>query len=198
MTEPVPPGEQLDVADGVARLMGDRALYARIVVRFRADHGDGAAAIGEAIGRGDTRLAHRLAHTLAGAAGMIGARALRQRAGALELALSQGGSAAGALAAVRAALSALLPALDAVQGDPATPGESAAAPPGPASVAALADLLAKGDGAAVDLLETARASLAATLGHARLGAVARAMDEFDFDGALAALKEDGDGAAQAG
>jgi hypothetical protein len=54
-------------------------------------------------------------------------------------------------------------------------------------VAQLADLLAAGDGAAVDLLEQAAPSLKALLGEAGFGAVALAANAFDFEGALAML-----------
>jgi HPt (histidine-containing phosphotransfer) domain-containing protein len=194
-----PPPGLLDVADGVARLLGDRVLFGRILQRFRDDYADGAIAIGAAVDSGDTRLAHRLAHTLTGAAGMIGARALHQHAYALELALSQGDSAHGALDAVAAALACVLAAIDQLlesEAAPVPPPAATGARPGRALVAQLAGLLENGDGAAIDLLEQSAASLAATLGAARLRAVATAANEFDFDGALAALRTrwDGDGA----
>lgn len=77
----------LDSADGVARVMGDQALYLRMLRRFRDDYQDGAARIRAAVDSGDPRLAHRMSHTLRGAAGMISAPALYRLAGALELEL---------------------------------------------------------------------------------------------------------------
>ncbi len=189
--------DQLDVADGIARLMGDAVLFGRVVRRFRDDYANGAAAIGRAVDRGDTALAHRLAHTLAGAAGMIGARALHRHAHALELALSEAGGVVAELDAVSTALAGLLPAIDDVLNEQGAP---CALPAGDAQAdGALVDelgrLLENGDGAAIDLLETSRASLAAALGAARFRAVASAAHEFAFDRALAALKGNGDGGA---
>jgi HPt (histidine-containing phosphotransfer) domain-containing protein len=191
----------LDVADGLARVMGDRALFARMLRRFAGDYGAGVAPIAGALASGDLRLAHRLAHTLKGAAGMLSAHALHRHAGLLELALRKGDCATAAeLDAVGAALGALLPAIDrllggkAVQAVPAA--ESAALPSDHLLVAQLAELLANGDGAAVDLLEQSGTGLAAALGHARFCEVALAANEFDFEGALEALRQ-GSGAGTA-
>jgi HPt (histidine-containing phosphotransfer) domain-containing protein len=192
----------LDVADGIGRVMGDRALFARMLLRFAGDYGDSVAPIRAALASGDLRLAHRLAHTLKGAAGMVSAHALHRDAGVLEQALRKGDSAtAPALDAAGAALADLLPAIDrmlggqvaqAVQAPPTSPALAG----DHALVAQLADLLANGDGAAVDLLEQSGAGLAAALGHARFCEVALAANEFDFEGALEALRRDGGGKAE--
>ena len=189
----------LDVEEGIARVMGDRALFRRILRRFSSDYADSATSIRGALDRGDLRLAHRLAHTLTGAAGMISAHALHRQAGALELALRKGGGdTVAALDGVGAALAELLPAFDRLLGGTAAPEESKP-PPSPALpsdhvlVAQLAKLLASGDGAAVDLLEQSGAGLAAALGHARFCEVTLAANEFDFEGALEALRRGRDG-----
>jgi HPt (histidine-containing phosphotransfer) domain-containing protein len=194
----------LDVAGGLARVMGDRALFARMLRRFAGDYEAGVAPIASALDSGDLRLAHRLAHTLKGAAGMISAHTLHRHAGLLELALRKGDRATAAeLDAVGAALGALLPAIDrllggkAVQAVPAV--AAAALPSDHLLVAQLAELLANGDGAAVDLLEQSGTGLAAALGHARFCEVALAANEFDFEGALEALRHGGGaGTAAAG
>lgn len=190
----------LDAADALARVMGDRALFARMLRHFRNEYQQGAAPIRSALARGDLALAHRLAHTLKGTAGMISAHALHRHAAALEQALRHGGhgghAADAALDAVAAALAAVLAAIYQMQGGqapPAGPPQSAAAAPDHLLAARLAALLDSGDGAALDLLEQSGARLAATLGQARFVAVALAVNAFDFEGALAALR----GAAEA-
>ena len=82
-----PPSPVLDSEAGIERLMGDRALYLRVLARFRSDYRDAPRAIRGALDAHDTSLAQRLAHTLKGAAGMIEAPALRAAAQALEDAL---------------------------------------------------------------------------------------------------------------
>lgn len=196
----------LDVADGIGRVMGDRALYARMLGRFRDDYRDGVASIRGAIARGDLRLAHRMAHTLKGASGMVSAPALQQQASALERALRHTfpGAQAELLATLDSALAAVLQAIERVLAGEPAPRRLAQAPqrralqPGQDLVAQLAGLLAAGDGAAVDLLEQGGPSLQALLGEAGFGAVALAANEFDFEGALAALGRIVDGGTAAG
>jgi HPt (histidine-containing phosphotransfer) domain-containing protein len=187
----------LDVADGIGRVMGDRALYRRMLGRFRDDYRNGVSPLRGAIASGDSRLAHRLAHTLKGASGMISAPVLHQQASVLELALrSTSAGQAGLLAALDGALSAVLEAIERVLASEPAHGQPAplhAAQPGQDLVARLAGLLAAGDGAAVDLLEQAGPSLEALLGEAGLGEVALAAKEFDFERALAALRRIVDG-----
>jgi HPt (histidine-containing phosphotransfer) domain-containing protein len=79
--------EILDVADGIDRLMGDRRLYARVLARFRREYAGGAAAILRFLDAGNTSEAQRLAHSLKGASGLIGALALHRQASAAEQAL---------------------------------------------------------------------------------------------------------------
>lgn len=182
----------LDIPDGVGRVMGDRALYGRMLARFRKDYGDGVAPIRAAIDGADLRLAHRMAHTLNGASGMISAHILHQQAGLLELALRHAGNShAEALAGVDRALADVLGLIERLLADEPAPDKTAqparAAPPGETLLAQLAELLAGGDGAAVDLLEQAGTSLKAALGEAGFREVALAANDFDFEGALEAL-----------
>jgi HPt (histidine-containing phosphotransfer) domain-containing protein len=151
-----------------------------------------------ALDSGDLVLAHRLVHTLKGAAGMISAHGLHSHACALERALHEGARDA-PLDALSAELARLRPAIDRLldgQAAAATPPASAASDH--ALVARLADLLAQGDGAAIDLLEQSAASMTATLGPARFCDVARAANEFDFEAALKALRQDGEANAAGG
>jgi HPt (histidine-containing phosphotransfer) domain-containing protein len=107
----------LDPQDGLDRLMGDRVLYARMLARFRNDYRDWMASLRAAIAQPDLALAHRMAHTLKGASGMIGARALHWQACALERALrTQSGSQLEEANTIEPLLEALLRALDAMLG----------------------------------------------------------------------------------
>lgn len=182
----------LDIPDGIGRVMGDRALYARMLARFRKDYGGGVATIQAAIDGADLRLAHRMAHTLKGASGMISAHVLHQQASQLEFALRHAGNShAEALAGVGCALADVMTVIERVLADepaPENPPRPArSSPPGEALLAQLAELLAGGDGAAVDLLEQSDASLKAALGEAGFREVALAANDFDFEGALEAL-----------
>jgi HPt (histidine-containing phosphotransfer) domain-containing protein len=181
-------------ADGVARLMGDGALFARVLARFRKEYRHAAGAIRSALADGDLALAQRLAHTLKGAAGMIEAVPLREEAHALEQELRHGGrDPALRLALLERALERVLHELDAAdavpQGQPATQLQDRSQEPISGGTAArLAALLEDGNGDAVDLAQEAAASLTRELGEERYRQVAAAIEVFDFEGALALVK----------
>lgn len=181
----------LDVADGAARLLGDRALYVQMLTRFRDDYRHCAAALRGAIGRGDLEAAERMAHTLKGASGLIGAPSLYLQASLLELALPHRAPGQDdAVATVERALEQVMAAIDReLAGEPggAALPASSALPADRALLAQLGTLLDRGDGSALEVLEASRTRLAAALGEAKLGEVERAAHRFDFEAALDAL-----------
>lgn len=183
----------IDHAGGIARLMGDSALFVRVLARFRNEYRNALDGIRRALDDGDHALALRRVHTLTGAAGMIEARPLKNAAQALEQILRSGEQAPPArLAQLEQALGRVLRELDA-----APPSPAPSTPPAPAAPAAaqgdararLCALLDEGNGDAVDLVREADAALRAELGDDVVGRLAAAIESFDFDGALAMLKE---------
>lgn len=189
----------LDHAGGIARLMGDELLFARVLARFRNDYRHSAAGIRQALGKGDLPLALRLVHTLKGAAGMIEAVPLGRAALALEQVLHLpdhgGGEAWQGLARLEGALERVLKELDATAATTTpVPHANGAAPGGAGggenddeTLRRLAALLADGNGEAVDLVRDAASALAAQLGEQRYRRLADTVEAFDFDGALALL-----------
>jgi HPt (histidine-containing phosphotransfer) domain-containing protein len=198
-TTPPPPGRSasgaqddaaIDLAGGVQRVMGDHGIFARVLERFRGDYRRAAASIRAALAAGDTSLAQRLTHTLKGASGMIEARPLQRQALALEQALhDQPGGWEQQLDRLDAELDRVLRELDTMLAPQAarTARAQAAAPGGAQALVRLAALLDTGDGAALDLVEDEHAALAAALGEARWREVEAAVNDFDFERALALL-----------
>jgi len=201
-----PPGHDasspaVNHADGVARLMGDAALFARVLARFRKEYRHAAGSIRDALAAGDTQLALRLAHTLKGAAGMIEAVQLRDEAHALEQALRHGdgdGNPGRQVLRLERALERVLRELDPADGVPqaasSSPSPSSSHPPppamqdgGPRVSAQLRALLEDGNGDAVDLVQEAAASLTRELGEECYRHIAAAIEVFDFEGALRAV-----------
>jgi len=194
-----PPPDADDVpavnhAGGVARLMGDGALFGRVLARFRNEYRQAAAGIRTAHDQGDTALALRLVHTLKGAAGMIEAVPLRRQADIVEGLLHGGaGDVHGSLARLQDELERVLRELDALaltlpERRPAAPAQ----PPAEmdhAIVDRLMALLDEGNGDAVDLVREGAGALAAQLGEGCYRQVADLVEGFDFDGALALLRE---------
>jgi HPt (histidine-containing phosphotransfer) domain-containing protein len=187
-------GPAVNHAGGIARLMGDGALFGRVLARFRNEYRQAAAGIRVAHDQGDTALALRLVHTLKGAAGMIEAVPLRRQADVVERLLRTGaGDVHGSLARLQDELERVLCELDALaltlpERRPAAPAQR------PAEmdhdiVDRLMTLLDEGNGDAVDLVREGAGALAAQLGEEGFRQVADLVEGFDFDGALALLRE---------
>jgi HPt (histidine-containing phosphotransfer) domain-containing protein len=186
-------------AGGIARLMGDAALFARVLARFRNEYRQAASSIRVALEHGDIPLALRLVHTLKGAAGMIEAVPLRRAAHALEQRLREGGDDGQPyrlLERLQDELERVLRELEASADN--LPARPAGVPPAMGTAPLVADqegvlerlvaLLDEGNGDAVDLARDAAPVLAAQLGETAWRMVAEAVEVFDFDGALALLQ----------
>ncbi len=200
-----PPGTEreqsdiVDVADGIDRIMGDRALFVRMLARFRGEYSEGAGPILDALALGDRTVAHRRVHTLKGAAGMIGAHRLHALASVVEVAIrTEAGNEVDTLTQLAPEFALVHQVLDRLlaTGIMASPPRNG--PPKPlmhdgALLARLVELLVAGDGEAVDLLEESAASLQVILGEARLLQVTTAVNEFDYDSALRALRQNTQG-----
>jgi signal transduction histidine kinase/DNA-binding response OmpR family regulator/HAMP domain-containing protein len=80
----LPEIEGLDTRDGLIRVAGNRKLYLKLLRQFEEQQGPAVGEISVALSRGDAAMAERLAHTLKGVAGNIGAKAVQHAAGILE------------------------------------------------------------------------------------------------------------------
>lgn len=172
--------------------MGDRRIYLQILKRFRHDY---ASAVQDAtiqLEGGDAASARRTIHTLKGAAGLIGGQEVYVLAQRAEDAIGAGGS-AGALRELDHAILRLLAMIDgelveSPQLPDTMPPQMPDQPVLDALLRRLAQLLDDGDGEAIDVLEQHASVLAAALGVNVYETVSAAAHEFDFEGALAALK----------
>lgn len=190
---PQPP--TLDYAAGLERMMGDAAMYLRVLARFRLDYRDNAARLRAALDAGDAALAQRVAHTLKGAAAMIEARGLRQLAADVEQGLRAGRGAdadadAELLDRLEAELARVMARLDTLLETPTTsaPGAAAAMAPDEQEVAHLCELLDRGDSAAQDLVRKHEAGLRTLLGAPRMAELQAALACFDYEQALRVLR----------
>ncbi|MDD0812625.1 PAS domain S-box protein [Curvibacter sp. RS43] len=186
----------LDVALGLKRVMGKRSLYLSMLERFVASQSPTLESLPQALAQGDLVLAERLAHTLKGLAGNLGASGLQQACGELELALA-GGQSAERLhrlsVPLLAALQLLLEDLNAwLQQQSARP--LAGAPLGTSTEFSLIQVLdrlrtlfADNDSAALDVLRENAAMLLSALGPA-FHAVEQKALAFEFEQALEELE----------
>jgi two-component system sensor histidine kinase/response regulator len=86
----IPAIEGLDSRDGLARVAGNRTLYLKLLRQFAQQQGPAPRQIADALATGDRKLAERLAHTVKGVAGSLGAKEVQQAAAELEKAIASG------------------------------------------------------------------------------------------------------------
>jgi HPt (histidine-containing phosphotransfer) domain-containing protein len=193
----------LDIETGLRHLLGRPALYLSVLQRFAADQAGAPAAIEHALRQGDTLSATRMAHTIKGVAGTVGAAALALRAGDLERAIAEPAPAwEPSLLSLKATFEPLMAALQAhfALDEPkhaagASQSSSRASSMHglePSSIAALLDqleaLLEGDDPAAIECLEGAASALPGVLGDI-YDLLAAAVRHFDFPKALALLRQ---------
>ncbi|MDI9855611.1 response regulator [Comamonas sp. 17RB] len=190
----------VDLAAGLHIVQQDARLYRRLLGLYAHEQAGFAAAFTAAVQAGDAPLATRLAHTLKGASGTIGAQALATAAAGLEAACQTTPSRTGVLPLLGQVEALLQPLITALEQLPRPQGiaqatVSAVQPPHTRSAATatmlqgLRQLLQDSDAEAVDLLQALTQRLAAEADPlaAQLTPVARAIDRVDFTAALAAL-----------
>ncbi|MDP2827272.1 MAG: PAS domain S-box protein [Sulfuricellaceae bacterium] len=182
----------LEAERGLKLLNGHLATYQRLLRRYASDHGEDMARLRECMAQEDRDTARRLAHTLKGISGNLGATGVQHLAAELEAAIKAGLDAAEIeklTGAVESELQRLTVALRT-----ALPEEVAVPYAGEVDWAAirqvlveLEPLLASADTQANQLIETHAALLKAALGP--LGAeLERRIEDFLYPEALETLK----------
>ncbi|WP_051319232.1 PAS domain S-box protein [Chitinimonas koreensis] len=186
--------EGFDLAAARGRVNGNEKLLLKLLQSFRRDQAAAPAVIAAATAASDYLTAERLAHTLKGVAGNLGASAVAAQADALESLLRTqppAAALAGPLAALQAALDTLAARLDA--GLPAETGAaSAIAARSPEAwqddLQRLAGLIESCDREAMVLFDQLAPEFGASFGQGAVQAIRRGFDEFDFDSSLEALR----------
>jgi PAS domain S-box-containing protein len=198
----LPMVEGLDTADGLLRLAGNRGLYMKLLRQFVEAQGTVPEEVAALVAAGDLATAERLAHTIKGVAGSLGAAPVQAAAAKLERALSTAAPSAEIEAArlelanrLTALLEQLRPALGVKPAIVATPTNGAApinaatadaAAPQPV-VAQLQAYLADFDTAAVDYLAANRAVFQALFAPDALAQLQARVEAFAFEDARAQL-----------
>lgn len=77
----------LNVPEGVARVVNNRALYGKLLVRFSDTMADSPEKIAALLAGGEREEAHRLAHTVKGSSANLSANALAEAARLVEFAI---------------------------------------------------------------------------------------------------------------
>ncbi len=192
---PTLPG--IDIANGLARVGGNRATYRKLLLKFAHNNANAGAEIRAALQQGDAECAVRLAHTLKGVSGNIGAIALHQAAKELETALKeQRPEQTTLLENCDRALQQVVQAIAALEPAPAgAPAPLATTTPVAAQRAALAPLVARlrtllqaDDMEAGDVVAELLVQVKGTELAQPLQAIEAALGQYDFEGALGILE----------
>jgi signal transduction histidine kinase/DNA-binding response OmpR family regulator/HPt (histidine-containing phosphotransfer) domain-containing protein/HAMP domain-containing protein len=169
-SDEIPPIIGLDTTDGLSRVAGNRKLYLKLLRQFIEQQGPAVIQISAALAQGDVVLAERLAHTLKGVAGNIGAKPVHAAASALEKRIRERAIApdlGSATQQVTAVLNPLVENLKSALQNPVCPAAvdegGAGSRPAPAqsrqALVQLGKLLSEFDPGAADFIEANRAVL---------------------------------------
>jgi CheY-like chemotaxis protein len=79
----------IDIEEGLRHVGGNRQLYRKLLVDFFQDHGNDVQAIHQALDQDDLETAQRIAHTIKGVSGSIGAGDLHREAASLDTAFKE-------------------------------------------------------------------------------------------------------------
>jgi PAS domain S-box-containing protein len=192
--ETLPRIDGIDAEAGVARLGGNVGAYRKILSKFADNQADAGAQLSRAIESGDDELAERLAHTLKGLSGTLGAGKLQDAAARLEARLRSEGSRVPPedLADTQRELALVLAAIRSGLGGPeADRGVSAEVASPEALRPQLEELMVRlrdYDTEAEDLLDQIRAAAAGPPLDEPLAEVKRHLGQYDFDAAADALQ----------
>jgi HPt (histidine-containing phosphotransfer) domain-containing protein len=188
----------LDTKDGLARVGGRRPLYLKLLRQFVEQQGSVVGQIAEAQIAGDVTRAERLAHTLKGVAGTLGAIDVQTEAGALETLIRERGDAKDVETARQRVAARLTPLVDGLRGmfdrtaPDTAPAHSPAPPAGPAesrqAAVQLISLLSELDPAAADFIETNHAALRPLFDVAAWPEFERLVRDYAFADAQAQLE----------
>jgi two-component system sensor histidine kinase/response regulator len=191
----LPRVDGLDTADGLRRVRGNNRLYVKLLRQFTSEQADAVEQVRAALATGDVESATRLAHTLKGVAGNIGAGGLQVAAAAVETML-RNGSPADATSQALAQLSTVLdPFLGQLRAALETGTKAAATAPAVAATQTravavqLTKLFTDFDTSAVTFVEENQASLRPAFDAATWEKFLRKIQEFAFADAQALLDQ---------
>ena len=184
----------IDAGDGLKRVGGNRTLYRNLLLKFRASQADVVGEVRRALDHEDAATAERLAHTVKGVAGNVGATKLHAAALALETAIKEGGSSSkceAELAEFSGELDVVFGAIAKLEQAPGSAGSVSDEAPASVDVkqaqrfaAELAGLLRDGDMEAVDRMAEART----IFGGRAASELEAQISGFEFEGALETLE----------
>ena len=184
------------MAAGLERVAGNRALYRKLLLKVRRGQAAAVEEIREAMASDDIETAHRIAHTVKGVAGNIGADALQAAASAVDAAFKNSDNAAvdAALPCLQEELARFLASTAALES-----GDAPAAAPADTTsfdidelapeLDRLASLLESDDFDASACVDGLVSRVRGTAAEPVFTRIARHLSGYDFEAALAELND---------
>jgi CheY-like chemotaxis protein len=196
----LPPIANLDANAGLSRVGGNHRLFIKLLRQFVEQQCASVAQIRDALTAGDTATAERVAHTVKGVSGNLGAREVQAAAGILEKRIRDRASAEDLDSATRSLAAALDPLLSELrqalrQTESESQPSSVATSPGVvdvgrvrAAASQLKTLLADLDPGAADFVAANASTLAPLFDDSSRPAFEARVAGYDFDGAQGQLE----------
>jgi HPt (histidine-containing phosphotransfer) domain-containing protein len=191
----------IDIASGLKRVGGNQELFLKLLSEFRLKHSQTVDKIRQALAEGDSNLAERLAHTIKGVSGNMGANDLPVAAHAVEMGIKKGKTSdiEGTLEQLTFTLEEVLASIASLEHgeDISTPaGEKPQDEDAVVNIAEvkpmlieLAALIKENDMEAADRLETLRKHLEDAVLPSVVTKLEKRLGQYDFEGALLCLTE---------
>jgi two-component system, sensor histidine kinase and response regulator len=189
----------LDTNSGLVRVGNNRQLYLKLLGQFVEQQGPAADQIAAALSSKDHAVAERLAHTLKGVAGQLGAADVQSTAGTLEHLIREHAEPAAIeaartqlaaqLIALVTALRAALPSTGSGAPEPAIPSTPPSAAQSREAAAQLTGLLSERDPGAAEFLEAHQATLRPLFDDARWRELTGLVQGYAFEDAQAQLEQ---------
>ena len=183
----------VDIEDGLKRTMGDKQLYVKLLSKFVHGHKDFIEQFNHAIASKDTELSTRLAHTLKGLAGNIGALDLQNSAGLLEVQAQNSNISTPCLLEVENSLEKVITELTAMLEElkqQVTSHNTSVSDVDIAEIlATLLPMLEDYDTQTTDYLVANEQSLKASGGRKWFISLQNAIENYDYDAAIALVQE---------
>lgn len=186
----------IDTEGGLRRVLGNADLYLDLLRRYSEGQRGAVEAIREALSCGDRLLAERVAHTIKGVSGNLGAGEAQEKAGKLESAIREGLSGPKVEDLLRGLSAIMAPLIDRIE--TALKGSAASAPGtkkgggvSPSAEEALKRLIRyteDSDSEALTYFNSTREQLRGMLGPEDFLALETSMRAYDFPAALDVLK----------
>jgi PAS domain S-box-containing protein len=181
----------IDVASALKRTGGNRKRYETLLRRFAQQQAGATQEIRESLSTGDAATAERIAHSLKGASGTLGAADLSDAAAKTEAAIRHGHGIDTSLSALAATLMGTVEAIRAALPEPAPTNGDGAGRGDPKAVVEpltrLKKLLESDDGEAADFIIDARPDLSGVLTGTELETLSELVGDFNFEAALNCL-----------